>query len=125
MNGVLGAPGAPRTPFTPRTLFKGNCVSCQIHPGGSQGLLVELQKKKEYINQRQWIRECKTRWGFKKERAKLEWKEMLADATVPKGKDQMGWLTMPALHVFSSGRPMFVRQHTSQDYFSVCVSTFL
>ena len=87
---------------------------------------MELQKKKEYINQRQWIRECKTRWGFKKDRAKLEWKEMLADATVPKGKDQMGGGSLClALHVFSSGRPMFVRQHTSQDYSSVCVSTLL
>ena len=116
---VRPGPLSLRGPFSKETVFLAKFTQVEVKDS------VELQKKKEYINQRQWIRECKTRWGFKKERAKLEWKEMLADATVPKGKDQMGWLTMPALHVFSSGRPMFVRQHTSQDYFSVCVSTFL
>ena len=94
---------------------------------------MELQKTKEYINQRQWIRECKKRWGIKKEKAKMEWTEMLADSTVPKGKDQMGWLTMLALHVFSSGRPIFARQDKSmhapvrktQDHFTLYVSNLL
>ena len=68
---------------------------------------VELQKTKEYINVKQWIRECKKRWGFRSEKAKAEWKELLADPKIPKAKDQMGWLTMPALHVFASGAQSF------------------
>ena len=40
--------------------------------------------------------------GIKSEDAKNRWKDLLADPTIPRVKDQMGWLTMPALSVFQS-----------------------
>lgn len=62
-----------------------------------------LQKEKEYINLKQWVHECKKRWGMKKATAKEHWRDFLGDDSIPRSKDQMGWLTMPALHVFKLG----------------------
>ena len=62
---------------------------------------IALQKTKEFINLRQWAKASKERWGFSKKEAKRHWQEMLGDDRVVKSKDQMNWLTMPALHIFS------------------------
>lgn len=64
---------------------------------------IALQKTKEYVNIRQWVKECKKRWGMKKAEAKIKWQDLLADDKVPKTRDQMNWVTMPALQVFASG----------------------
>lgn len=62
---------------------------------------ISLEKRKEYVNLREWIRKAKKRWGMKKEEAKQKWKDFLADDRIPKAYDQMGWLALPALHVFA------------------------
>lgn len=61
---------------------------------------VALNKAKKYVNLREYIKKCKKRWGMKSEEAKQRWKDLLADPKIPKTNDQMGWVTMPALHVF-------------------------
>ena len=61
---------------------------------------VSMQKKKQYINFREYRTEAKKRWGLSKQEAKAEWKTFLSDPSIPKSKDQRGWLTMPALHSF-------------------------
>ena len=53
------------------------------------------------MNLRQWVKECKKRWGMDSKEAKAKWTEMIGNPNIPKTKDQMGWITMPALHVFS------------------------
>ena len=63
---------------------------------------IGLEKAKKYVNLREYIKKSKKRWGIKSEEAKNRWKDLLADPTIPKAKDQMGWLTMPALSVFQS-----------------------
>lgn len=61
---------------------------------------VALNKAKKYVNLREYVKKCKKRWGIKSEEAKKRWKDLLADPKIPKTNDQMGWVTMPALHVF-------------------------
>ena len=63
---------------------------------------IGLEKAKKYVNLREYIKKCKKRWGIKSDDAKNRWKDLLADPTIPRAKDQMGWLTMPALSVFQS-----------------------
>ena len=58
---------------------------------------IALQKAKDYVNIRQFVKECRKRWGMKKDVAKDEWKTLLADPKVPKSEDERGWVTMPAL----------------------------
>ena len=62
---------------------------------------IALQKAKEYVNVRQWVKECKKRWAMPSKDAKVKWQELIGDPQIPKSKDQMGWITMPAIHVFS------------------------
>lgn len=61
---------------------------------------VTLKKGKNYLNFREFRKKAKEKWGMSKEKAKAEWQIMLADVTIPKSKDQQGWLTMPAIHQF-------------------------
>ena len=62
---------------------------------------ISMEKVKNYVNIRQWVKEAKSRWGLAKATAKQHWKEFLGDASIPKCKDQMGWLAMPALEAFA------------------------
>ena len=52
---------------------------------------IALQKAKDYVNIRQFVKECRRRWGMDKEVAKEEWKTLLADPKVPKSEDEP-WL---------------------------------
>ena len=61
---------------------------------------VALQKGKNYVNVREYIKQAKKKWGMKREEAKAEWERMLSDPAIPKSKDQQNWLTMPALEKF-------------------------
>ena len=62
---------------------------------------MECKRTKEYINIRQFQRKCKKRWGLTTEEIKQRWRSLLGDTAIPKSKDEEGWLTMPALAVFS------------------------
>lgn len=56
-----------------------------------------LQKKKDYVNERQYRYEAKKRWGLSKKEAKERWQTLMNDSRVPKAYDEEGWLCMPAL----------------------------
>lgn len=62
-----------------------------------------MVKTKDFVNIRQWVKKAKKRWNMSKEIAKQHWKTFLGDASIPKCKDQMGWLSMPALEAFAFG----------------------
>ena len=40
---------------------------------------------------------------MKKQEAKAEWKTLLGDPKISKSRDQRGWITMPAIWVFTPG----------------------
>lgn len=61
---------------------------------------VRLAKTKDYVNFREFKKKAKKKWGMSKEEIATYWKSLLSDTAVPKSKDQMGWLTMPALSKF-------------------------
>ena len=71
---------------------------------------IALQKAKDYVNIRQFVKECRRRWGMDKEVAKEEWKTLLADPKVPKSEDERGWVTMPALSSVKSGPKILMSQ---------------
>ena len=59
---------------------------------------MELNQQKNWVNKLQFRREAKKRWGMNKAQAKAKWQDFLADPKMPKGRDQMNWVTMPCLH---------------------------
>lgn len=61
---------------------------------------IAMEKNKEYVNQREFRKACKRRWGLRGKDADVRWQDLLSDVNVPKSKDQMGWTTMPVLHCF-------------------------
>ena len=61
---------------------------------------ISMEKNKEYVNQREFRKACKNRWGLRGKEADMRWQDLLSDVNVPKSKDQMGWTTMPVLHCF-------------------------
>ena len=61
---------------------------------------ISMEKNKEYVNQREFRKACKRRWGLRGKDADVRWQDLLSDVNVPKSKDQMGWTTMPVLHCF-------------------------
>ncbi|CAE7507244.1 PLG [Symbiodinium necroappetens] len=62
---------------------------------------ISMEKNKEYVNQREFRKGCKNRWGLRGKEADMRWQDLLSDVNVPKSKDQMGWTTMPVLHCFT------------------------
>ncbi|CAE7233349.1 unnamed protein product [Symbiodinium necroappetens] len=55
---------------------------------------MELNQQKNWVNKLQFRREAKKRWGMNKAQAKAKWQDFLADPKMPKGRDQMNWVTM-------------------------------
>ncbi|CAK9072723.1 unnamed protein product [Durusdinium trenchii] len=83
-----------------RSLGRGKKFPIQLTEQVQVSDSVTLKKGKNYLNFREFRKKAKEKWGMSKEKAKAEWQIMLADVTIPKSKDQQGWLTMPAIHQF-------------------------
>ena len=48
---------------------------------------VGLRKTKNFVNYLEYRRECKKRWGMKKEECKERWLTLLGDKSIPRMKD--------------------------------------
>ena len=53
------------------------------------------------MNERQYRKEAKKRWGLTKSECRTRWQTLLSDSAVPKMYDEEGWLCMPAFSAVS------------------------
>ena len=63
---------------------------------------IALRSEKQWLNAREWRRKSKKKWGLARAESNARWRSFLEDVSIPKGLDQEGWVTMPALTLLTT-----------------------